>query len=97
MDDECKTYEIAGYSVQENGIVRNAGGTIIGRLSELDKATGDVLGSAVEQLVSCPFCGGAPYHPTNIKKNKSLTGCSNNKCPIFGRAIDVKRWENRAS
>lgn len=37
MSDTCRTYEIDGYTVQENGIVRNAEGILIGRLSELDR------------------------------------------------------------
>jgi len=43
---------------------------------------------------NCRFCGGVPYYPTNIKKNKSLTSCSNNKCPIFGVEMTVKQWES---
>jgi len=46
-------------------------------------------------LMPCPFCGGAPYYPTKWKKNKSMTACSNNKCPIFGLKINVKQWNTR--
>ena len=35
--DYCKTYEVLDYLVQENGIVRNKEGTIIGRLSYLEE------------------------------------------------------------
>jgi len=45
-------------------------------------------------MKKCRFCGGVPYYPTNIKKNKSLTSCSNNKCPIFGVEMTVKQWES---
>ena len=39
MGDECKGIEIDGVFVQENGIIRNKQGLIIGRLSEvLEKA-----------------------------------------------------------
>jgi hypothetical protein len=46
-------------------------------------------------LLNCPFCKGRPIAPSNIKKNKSITGCSNNKCCIFGVQITVKEWNKR--
>ena len=46
-------------------------------------------------MKKCPFCGSVPYFPTNIKKNKAITACSNNKCPIFAIKMTVKQWETR--
>lgn len=46
--------------------------------------------------MNCRFCGGAQYYPTKIKKNKTITACSNNKCPIFGVRMTVKQWEQCA-
>ena len=45
---------------------------------------------------ACPFCGGTIYSPANIKKNKALTACANNKCPIFGVTMTTKQWQTRA-
>ena len=43
----------------------------------------------------CPFCGSSPYAPTQYKKKKSYTGCSNSSCPIFGRNINTEKWDTR--
>lgn len=43
----------------------------------------------------CPFCGGGPYYPTKIKKNKAITACANGKCSIFGVNMTIKQWETR--
>jgi len=37
MSDECITHKVGDYTVQENGIVRDQEGTIVGRLCELKK------------------------------------------------------------
>ena len=44
-------------------------------------------------MKNCRFCGALPYYPTKIKKNKTITACPNNKCPIFGVSMTVKQWE----
>jgi len=49
----------------------------------------------MKNLKACPYCGGVCYYPTNIKKNKSITSCANNKCPIFGINMTLKQWNKR--
>lgn len=48
-----------------------------------------------KEILNCPFCGSRPYMPTNIKKNKSITSCANNKCEIFGVSMQVNKWNKR--
>jgi len=49
----------------------------------------------MEEDMTCPFCGRLSYHPTRIKKNKTITCCANNKCPIFGVNMTLKTWNTR--
>ncbi len=49
----------------------------------------------IKKLKNCPFCNHVPYYPTNLKKNKSLTSCANNKCAIFGVMMTIKQWNKR--
>lgn len=48
-----------------------------------------------EEIKPCPFCGRVAYYPTKIKKNKSITGCSNGNCRIYGIKFTVKEWNTR--
>ena len=49
-----------------------------------------------EEIKPCPFCGHLPYWPTNIKKNKAITSCANNKCVMFNMIdMTVKQWNKR--
>lgn len=64
MCDTCTTYDIAGFTVQENGMVRNDSGTIIGRLSDLaETSKGVALLGQVDRIVrsqyhdKCHDCG----------------------------------------
>jgi len=50
-----------------------------------------------DKLEPCPLCGAGPYYPSNWKKNKTITSCANNKCPIFGINMTVKQWNTRAT
>ena len=62
------------------------------------KKTG-VLGVGLNDLLSCPFCGGAPVAP--IKGIGGLfTYCSTilpkkKSCPIGGVPMGVSEWQNR--
>ena len=51
IGDECKTYKVGKYTVQENGIVRDETMRIVGRLEEL-KPSREAIAVALDKLLS---------------------------------------------
>jgi len=54
-----------------------------------------IINEYVPKRVGCPFCDSTGHYPHKVKKNKAITSCNNQDCPIYGVQMTVKQWEKR--